>query len=55
VNPDLVKVLILGGLAFIAFGFLATMHIWIVPKSALPKRRKKSDPTAQVPAPPGES
>jgi hypothetical protein len=43
-NHDLLKMIILGGLAFLAFCLLATMHVWMVPKHALPQRREKQTP-----------
>ena len=44
---DLLMALLLGGLALMGFGTLAFMHVFMVPKEHLPRRRKKP---AQAPA-----
>lgn len=46
-NLDLIKMLLVGALALCALVLLATMHVWMVPKSALPQRRKKAPPVEE--------
>jgi len=40
-NSDLVMMLLVGSAAVVALGLLATMHVWMVPKHAVPRRRPK--------------